>query len=115
MDGAKLYFISNTVKPPFYQTDYPYNALSASKIIFTQNKIKIFAANYDQFIKKKFSQNSNIRKPTKQQKKPSTTLIERVEKVQQAVDDNAVEETVEDTTKNTTGGNELSEINFYYG
>ena len=51
IDNLQIYNILETVKPPYFQTKFPYDVLTPNKILLTKNKITIIAKNFDAFIK----------------------------------------------------------------
>ena len=56
------YNILNSLKPSYFQTNYPFDNLTPEKIIFTKNKISIMAKEYEKFLEsKKFKNNANDR------------------------------------------------------
>ncbi len=62
------YRILNSIKPFYFQTKYPFNAMSPQKIIFTENKIEILAKDYEKFIMDKKSKDEGVKNNTKSNK-----------------------------------------------
>jgi hypothetical protein len=49
------YHILNSIKPAYFQTKFPYDKITANKVIFTKRKIEIMVKEYESFKKDKES------------------------------------------------------------
>ncbi len=47
------YRILNSIKPLYFQTKFPYDKITPSKIVFTKRKIEIMSKEYEKFKKSK--------------------------------------------------------------
>jgi len=47
------YHILNSIKPVYFQTKFPYDKITPSKIVFTKRKIEIMSKEYEKFKKSK--------------------------------------------------------------
>jgi hypothetical protein len=99
------YHILNSIKPTYFQTKFPYDKITANKIIFTKRKIEILAAEYESFKNNRDGKNGKNNKDGKNTKDGKNNKDGKNTKDGKNNKDG----------KNTIGGNCNAALTVFYG